>query len=116
MNALRDITSAQEIEVRLQSNEVLVHLPKDTPLGAVPDKIHEAGYKADKTVCLLAEGSWTDGGFLPAGWTEALEAAKPKQATNGRWQLCFERENDSWVHKASVNLESIPQLQDEDAK
>ena len=67
MNALRDIKTASEVEVRLQKNEVLVHLPKDTPLGAVPQGIHEAGYKADKTVWLTADGVWADDGFLPKG-------------------------------------------------
>lgn len=116
MNALRDIKTAEEIEVRLQSNEVLVHLPKDTPLEAVPDKIHEAGYKADKTVCLLAEGSWTEVGFLPQGWSKALIAPRPDHAENGTWQLCFEREQEDWVLKASKNLETVPQVKDEDSR
>ena len=116
MNALRDIETAKEIEVRLQSNEVLVHLPADTPLSAVPDKIHEAGYKADKTVCLLAEGSWTGNGFLPEGWSQAVTAPKPTDAGSGIWQLCFEREQDQWVLKASQNLEAIPQIKDEDSR
>ena len=115
MNALRDIETAEEIEVRLQSNEVLVHLPKDTPLGAVPDKIYEAGYKPDDTVCLLAEGSWTDIGFLPAGWERPLTAPKPDSASNGIWQLCFEKEQDEWVLKASQNLDQVPQIKDEDS-
>lgn len=116
MNALRDIETAHEIEVRLQSNEVLVHLPQDTPLSAVPNKIHEAGYKADKTVCLLAEGRWTEDGFLPEGWSHALAAPKPNSAENGIWQLCFEREQDRWVLKASQNLEAVPQIRDEDSR
>lgn len=113
MNALRDIESAQEIEVHLQSNEVLVHLPKDTPLGAVPDKIHEAGYKADTTVCLLAEGSWTEHGFLPTGWSKAVTAPKPDHSKDGIWQLCFERQKDVWVLKKSESIDAVPQLKDE---
>lgn len=114
MNALRDITAAEEIEVRLQSNEVLVHLPKDTPLEAVPGKIHEAGYKADETLCLLAQGHWTEEGFQPAGWTHSVPASRPEAAADGAWQLCFERQDGNWVMKASQTLEEVPQLKDED--
>lgn len=115
MNALRDVKTAQEIEVHLQSNEVLVHLPKDTPLGVVPAKIHEAGYKADDRLCLLAEGGWTKDGFLPSGWSTALAASKPDDVDDGVWQLCFEQEDGAWVMKAWKRLESVPQLQDEDS-
>lgn len=113
MNALRDIKTAEEIEVRLQSNEVLVHLPVDTALGEVPEKIHEAGYKADSLVCLLAEGRWTGGGFLPSGWSNPLAASKPPQARDGVWQLCFERQGDRWRLKESQSLEAVPQVTDE---
>ena len=52
VNALRDIETAREIEIRLQSNEVLVHLPSDTPISAVSDAIYEAGFTPDETVRL----------------------------------------------------------------
>ena len=115
MNALRDIETAREIEVRLQSNEVLVHLPADTPIGAVPDKIHEAGYKADKKLCLLAKGRWTESGFLPEGWSKALGGNPSEPRKDGTWQLCFERsDSDEWSLKAAQETGSIPQLEDED--
>ena len=74
VNALRDIETAREIEIRLQSNEVLVHLPSDTPISAVSDAIYEAGFTPDETVRLQAEGQWSQKGFVPSGWTEPIAA------------------------------------------
>lgn len=114
MNALRDIKTASEIEVRLQTNEVLVHIPKDTPLDAIPQGIHDAGYKADKTVWLTAVGAWTEEGFLPKGWTKALSVARPNGAKDGRWEFVFKKDKDIWAAESAAPTEEVPQIRDED--
>lgn len=114
MNALRDIETAEEIEIRLQSNEVLVHLPQDTPLGAVPDGVFEAGFKPDRTVWLTSQGQWTSDGFLPSGWSEALAASRPTDSGEGKWELVFELKDGVWAFRSAKRIEEIPQIQDED--
>lgn len=114
MNALRGIETASEIEVRLQSNEVLVHLPSDTPIGAVSQGIFDAGYKAEGMVWLTAQGSWTAHGFLPADWSQAIPAEKPAMAADGVWELVFKREGDDWIYESASPVKSVPQIKDVD--
>ena len=76
VNALRDIKTAKEIEIRLQSNEVLVHVPSDTPISAVSEAIYEAGYAPEDRVVLVSRGRWTDAGFLPSGWVTPITIEK----------------------------------------
>jgi hypothetical protein len=116
VNALRDIKSANEIEVRLQTNEVLVHLPTDTQLGAVPEAIYEAGYKPDKSVWLSASGHWTAEGFTPQGWTSVLPGSAPAGAKDGIWEIHFQQQDAEWVFESARSTESVPQIQDIDAR
>jgi hypothetical protein len=116
VNALRDIETVSEIEVRLQTNEVLVHLPKDTALGKVPEAIFEAGYKPDQTVELLARGTWTASGFLPQGWSQAVPATPPEPAGPGQWRLVYALEDGSWKFQSATPLAAVPQIIDEDAR
>jgi hypothetical protein len=114
VNALRDIETADEIEVRLQSNEVLVHLPEDTPLATVPAGIHDSGFKSDDSVWLTAEGTWTPEGFLPSGWSKALSATRPSESKDGTWELLYELNDDVWTFKSASPVDQVPQIQDED--
>ena len=117
MNALRDIKTAAEISVRLQSNEILAHLPQDTELGLVPMKIHEAGFKAGNSVWLTAKGSWNPNGFLPEGWTRAIPIASTAVRTDGVWEIEFHKDKRSSWRPQSVRLvESVPQIKDERKK
>lgn len=114
MNALRDIPTAKEIEVRLQSNEVLVHLPKDTPLGAVSKGIYVAGYKPDTNVWITAKGQWTAAGFRPQGWDDSLPSVANSDREPGVWELHYEKKDGKWKFVEAKQIERVVQIQDED--
>lgn len=113
MNAVRDIPTAKEIEVRLQSNEVLVHLPSDTPISAVSEAIYEAGYAPDKNLWLQARGRFTESGFLPDGWESPIPIDSRNRG-DGSWELHFVSDGEIWTIQSIKPLETITQIQDED--
>jgi hypothetical protein len=112
VNAIRDIATAKETEIRLQSNQVFVHLPADTPLAAVPDAIYDAGYAPDDNVWLLAQGQWSADGFQPEGWDRAIPIPD-FSGENGLWQIHFEKKDGTWTFTSAEPLEKLPELRDE---
>jgi len=116
VNALRDIETAREIEIRLQSNEVLVHLPSDTPISAVSDAIYEAGYAPEEVVRLQAKGQWSQQGFVPSGWTEpiAVGALLPSALEGNIWELVFSKTDGTWNLSEVKPLSELPRVRDED--
>ena len=116
VNALRDIETAREIEIRLQSNEVLVHLPSDTPISAVSDAIYEAGFTPDETVRLQAEGQWSQKGFVPSGWTEPIAAGKSPNSSEGNvWDLVFVKTDRTWTLTEVRPLSRLPRVRDDNS-
>ena len=116
MNALRDIKSVQEIEVRLQTNEVLLHLLQDTPISAATEAIYEAGYTPDETVWLTAAGTWNKEGFLPQGWEKAIALTPSQESKDGIWEFKFVLINDKWTFESLKSVTTVPQVRDEDTK
>ena len=113
MNAIREIPSAEEVEVLLQSNEVFVHLPKDTSLQAVPNAIYDAGYAPDENLWIMAQGSWTPEGFRPEGWGTTLPT--PDRAEkDGLWELHFLKKEGEWTLQKASPLERLPVVEDEE--
>ena len=113
MNAIREIPSAEEVEVLLQSNEVFVHLPKDTSLQAVPNAIYDAGYAPDENLWIMAQGSWTPEGFRPEGWETPLPT--PDRAEkDGLWELHFLKKDGEWTLQKASPLERLPVVEDEE--
>ncbi|MCA9776753.1 MAG: hypothetical protein KC800_08560 [Candidatus Eremiobacteraeota bacterium] len=113
MNAIREIPSAKEVEVLLQSNEVFVHLPQDTSLYAVPNAIYDAGYAPDENVWMLAQGTWTPDGFKPVGWETTLPTGE-RVEKDGLWELHFKKEDGDWGLQEAKPLENLPVVEDED--
>jgi len=113
VNAVSEIDSVEAIEVRLQSNEVLVSIPTDTPFGAVPSAIFDAGFKPDETVWLTAKGKWTEDGFLPEGWEVAIPAEKPADSNNALWEIRLDEQGERWTVKEVKTVKAIPQITDE---
>jgi hypothetical protein len=114
VNALREIETLDEIEVRLQTNEVLVHLPTDTPLGAIYQAIFEAGYAPDDSLWLTAKGDWVSEGFLPEGWSRPLTVEPVDKAEDGTFEFLFERSGEDWVLQSAEPSRAVPQVTDED--
>lgn len=116
VNALRKVRAFQELEVRLQSNEVLVHAPTDTDISELTDGIFAAGFQPDDRIWMTAHGKWEDGGFTPMGWSEAIpiepDVLSPK--TDGPWKLVFKKDADSWKLAEVGAIEEVPQVQDVD--
>ena len=112
MNAIREIPSAEEVEVQLQSNEVFVHLPQDTSLFAVPNAIYDAGYAPDENVWILAQGSWTPDGFKPEGWETTLPSSD-RSEKDGLWELHFIKKDGDWTLQEASPLEKLPVVEDE---
>lgn len=113
MNAIREIASAKEVEVRLQSNEVFVHLPEDTSLSAVRNAIYDAGYAPDENVWIQAKGEWTSDGFRPSGWQTTLPTST-RNEEDGLWELHFVDGDDGWSLQKAEPLKELPVVQDED--
>ena len=113
MNALRDIPTAKEINVRLQTNEVLVHLPKDTPLGAVNKGIHNAGFRSDTNLWLIAKGTWTAAGFRPQGWDDSVLSEESQGKEPGVWELHFQQKDGKWEFLEAKSLDKVPQIKNE---
>lgn len=112
MNAIRELPTAEEISIRLQTNEVLVHLPTDTALSSVPQAIYEAGYAPDENIWLLARGRWTDGGFLPSGWSEPIPTSD-FSGDDGLWQVHFKKSGKDWTFVEAEPVEKLPSIEDE---
>ena len=113
MNAIREIPSVKEVEVLLQSNEVFVHLPRDTSLYAVPNAIYDAGYAPDENVWILAQGAWTPDGFRPDGWETTLPTSD-RIEKDGLWELHFKKEDGDWTLQEASPLEKLPVIEDEE--
>jgi hypothetical protein len=117
VNALREIPEFQEIQVRLQTNEVLLHAPKDVDLGAAFKAIQAAGFSPDSKVWVTAFGRWDDDGFRPEGWETSLPvppAAAPRD--EGPWKLLFEKTDQGWSLLEAGPIEVVPVVVDIDAK
>lgn len=111
VNALREVDGFHEITVHLQSNEVHISTPADVGLGQAYDAIAAAGYTPDNKVWLTAYGSWTEAGFQPEGWSQALPATRPEEvAHDGPWTLLFERADDGWSFREASPAESVRQV------
>jgi hypothetical protein len=117
VNALRQIPQFQEIQVRLQTNEVLLHAPEDVDLGAAFQAIKAAGYSPDSKVWVTAYGRWDEAGFRPEGWEQAIAVPPSAQpADAGPWKLLFERTDQGWSLLEAGPIEAVPVVVDIDAK
>ncbi len=116
VNALRKVEAFQELEVRLQSNEVLVHAPTDVTISEITDAIYDAGFQPDDTIWMNAYGIWEDEGFTPMGWSQtiSLESEVISPTGDGPWKLVFKKVDDSWKLEEVGAIEKVPQVRDVD--
>ncbi len=116
VNALRELPTIDEIEIRLQSNEVFVHARGDLHPEELFQAIRASGFRADERIWVLAYGRWGANGFLPQGWERPIPTSKspPRDLEGGPWKLLFERQDEAWILSEASSIDEVPSLRNED--